>query len=138
MVSNLLGIPKGTLEVKEGNWKCSKALKQRYTSAGRGKHVDSIQKELKGLMGEDDKANFCISFMLFALAHYLAPNTTLQVNREFLNSLEDVSKIKEFNWCAYVAQYLISGIKAYQTSNSEYVYGCVHILHVSYNHFPLI
>lgn len=100
LVSKLLGIPKGTLEVKEGSSKCSKALKQRYTSAGRGKHVDSIEKELKGLTGEDDKADFCISFMPFALAHYLAPNTTLQVNREFLDSLEDVSKIKEFNWCA--------------------------------------
>jgi hypothetical protein len=91
------------LEVKEGSLKCSKALKQHYTSADRGKHVDSIEKELKGLMREDDKADFCISFMLFALAHYLAPNTTLQVNHEFLDSLEDVSKIKEFNWCAYVA-----------------------------------
>jgi len=104
LVPKLLGIPKGTLEVQKSSWKCSKALKQRYT-----KH-----------------------------AYYLAPNTTLQVNRDFLDSLEDVDKIKEFNWCAFVVQYLISRIENFTNLKSEYVYGCVHILHVSYNHFPLI
>jgi len=135
LVPKLLGIPKGTLEVQKSSWKCSKALKQRYTKHGRGQHVSSIEKVLKGLTEEDNKADFCISFMLFALAYYLAPNTTLQVNRDFLDSLEDVDKIKEFNWCAFVVQYLISGIENFTNLKSEYVYGCVHILHLIYFDF---
>ncbi|XP_039821434.1 uncharacterized protein LOC120683416 isoform X2 [Panicum virgatum] len=101
LVPKLLGIPKGTMEVQKSSWKCSKALKQRYTEH----------------------------------AYYLSPNTTLQVNRDFLDSLEDVDKIKEFNWCAFVVQYLISRIENFTNLKSEYVYGCVHILHLIYFDF---
>jgi hypothetical protein len=58
--------------------------------------------------------------MLFASSQYLAPNTTINISREFLDVLEDVSKIKEFNWCTFVAKYLISRIKSFKSTISLY------------------
>jgi hypothetical protein len=99
LVQKVILILKGSLEVKLGNTKCISALKQCYTTSGRGKHVSEIEKELNRLTAEGDKDNFYISFMLFALSWYLASNTIISVCHEFLNILKNVSKIKKFNWC---------------------------------------
>ena len=66
------------------------------------------------------------------LAVYLAPNSSVAVNRALLGAVKQVDELKEMDWCNFVATYLFKGIKEYKESNTPCVYikGCVHILSV--------
>ncbi|VAH55901.1 unnamed protein product [Triticum turgidum subsp. durum] len=75
---------------------------------------------------------FCIAFMMAILAIYLAPNTSVAVNRSFLGAAQQLDKLKRMDWCNLVADCLIKGTREYKESDALFVHvkGCVHILSV--------
>ena len=81
---------------------------------------------------KEDEVHFCQSFVMLVLCIYLAPTTSLNINRSYYPALMDVTKIPFMDWCGYIADYLIQGIEDYRNSKAFHVQvpGCVHILPV--------
>ena len=85
-----------------------------------------------------DKKEFYILFMLIVDAYYLAPSSSRRIDRKLLTSLEDVDKIRGFNWCKYVAQILINNARKIKENrkvkekSSICVHGYMHLLHVNF------
>jgi hypothetical protein len=129
LVKSILGIPSGPIQVVEG-LDVDDALHAQYTCNNRrGKAAKEVADEMCSIT---DKEPFCIAFMMAILGIYLAPNTCLTVNRALLGAVQQVDKLKEMDWCNFVATYLFKGIKEFKESNSTNVTikGCVHILSV--------
>ncbi len=137
LVRKLLGIPKGKLKVETDLNYTEKMKKFKFKKRGETQTrlvpLDDVKEKLESLQGEVNKEEFCISYMLLALGYYLAPNTTNCVASRFFGVLEDISKIKDYDWCTLVADCLITSIKAYNETSTDFVGGCVHILYVSYS-----
>ncbi|KAK8449877.1 hypothetical protein SEVIR_7G280875v4 [Setaria viridis] len=98
------------------------------------KFKDLINTSIADLWDRVRKASdedFCILFMLALLNTFLAPSRSEKVDTSFLIDLMDHEKIKELDWCSFVADYLINSIRAYQQQKIKDVPGCLHLLHVS-------
>ncbi|KAK1603597.1 hypothetical protein QYE76_016371 [Lolium multiflorum] len=131
LVKSVLGIPSGPIPVAEGQ-DVDKALYAQYTCNGRAKNAKNVADEMCSIT---DKEPFCIAFMMVILGIYLAPNSSVEVNRALLGSVKQVDKLKDMDWCNFVATYLFKGIKEIKESNKSYMKGCVHILTVIFIDF---
>jgi hypothetical protein len=103
---------------------------QKHSVQGRGQSAKEATKDL--LKETEDEAVFCRSFVQLVLCTYLAPTTSLNINRNYYTALMDVTKIKLMDWCGFIADYLFQGIDEYRNSTAFHVQvpGCVHILPV--------
>ncbi|OQU87383.1 uncharacterized protein LOC8063106 isoform X1 [Sorghum bicolor] len=54
-----------------------------------------------------------ICFMIVALSSFLCPNTNTIPSPKYFGIFEDVDHIKDFKWCAYVLQWLLEHVKAF-------------------------
>uniref|UniRef100_A0A0E0LYY4 Ubiquitin-like protease family profile domain-containing protein n=1 Tax=Oryza punctata TaxID=4537 RepID=A0A0E0LYY4_ORYPU len=109
-------------------------LKYKFSEDGRGLRVcEAISRMLQ----EETEAKFTISFMMVALAIFLAPRTTLSVNRDYLTAISNVKHIKDMNWCDHIVDFLMEGIREFRvnTKKNINVRGCVHILNVIFTDF---
>lgn len=82
----------------------------------------------------EDAVSFCQSFVLLVLCIYLAPTTSLNINRSYYPAVIDTTQISLMDWCGFVADYLIRGIDEYRSSKASHVQvpGCVHLLPLIY------
>ncbi|XP_044335893.1 uncharacterized protein [Triticum aestivum] len=105
------------------------ALYNQYSHNNRAKNAKMVATEMCAMTEEEP---FCIAFMMAILAIYLAPNTSVAVNRSFLGAAQQLDKLKQMDWCNLVADCLIKGIREYKESDALFVHvkGCVHILSV--------
>jgi hypothetical protein len=128
LVKSVLGIPLGPIQVVE-DLDVDDSLYSQYTSNSRAKYGKDVANELCCIT---DKEPFCIAFMMTILGIYLAPNSSGAVNRALLGAVKQVDKLKEMDWCNFVATYLFKGIKEFKESNTTCVSikGCLHILSV--------
>jgi hypothetical protein len=128
LVKSVLGIPSGPIQVVKG-LDIDDSLKDEYTYNGRPKNAKEVAEEMCSITGKEP---FCIAFMMAMLGIYLAPSTSVGVNWKLLGAVRQVDKLKEMDWCNFVATYLFKGIKKFKESNATFVYikGCVHILSV--------
>ncbi|KAK1661093.1 hypothetical protein QYE76_049252 [Lolium multiflorum] len=133
LVKSVLGIPSGPIQVVKG-LDIDDSLKDEYTYNGRPKNAKEVAEEMCSIT---DKEPFCIAFMMAMLGIYLAPSTSVGVNWKLLGAVRQVDKLKEMDWCNFVATYLFKGIKKFKESNATFVYikGCVHILSVIFIDF---
>ncbi|CAM0878837.1 unnamed protein product [Alopecurus aequalis] len=133
LVKSVLGIPSGPIQVEEG-LDVDDALLHQFTCDGRVKVAKEVAYELCGIT---DKEPFCRAFMMVILTVYLAPNTALKLNRALLGAVKQVNKLKEMDWCNFVATYLCKGIKEFKESQSSFIYikGCLHVLSVIFVDF---
>ncbi|KAM0822585.1 hypothetical protein ACQ4PT_071403 [Festuca glaucescens] len=133
LVKSVLGIPSGPIQVVE-RLDVDDALYSEYTCNSRAKNVKEVANEMCCIT---DKEPFCIAFMMTILGIYLAPNTSGAVNRALLGAVKKVDKLKEMDWCNFVATYLFEEIKEFKESNttSVTIKGCVHILSVIFIDF---
>ncbi|CAM0878834.1 unnamed protein product [Alopecurus aequalis] len=133
LVKSVLGIPSGPIQVVEG-LDVDDALLHQFTCDGRVKVARDVADELCSIT---DKEPFCRAFVMLILAVYLAPGTALKVNRALLGAVKQVDKLKEMDWCNFVATYLCKGIKEFKESHSSFIYikGCLHILSVIFVDF---
>ncbi|XP_047058014.1 uncharacterized protein LOC124664572 [Lolium rigidum] len=128
LVKRVLGIPSGPIQVVEG-LDVDDDLYYQYTCNRRAKNAMEVANEMCIIT---DKEPFCIAFMMAILGIYLAPDTSGAVNRALLGAVKQVDKLKDMDWCNFVATYLFKGIKEYKESNTTCVSikGCLHILSV--------
>uniref|UniRef100_A0ACD5TRT9 Uncharacterized protein n=1 Tax=Avena sativa TaxID=4498 RepID=A0ACD5TRT9_AVESA len=133
LVKSVLGIPSGPIEVVE-DLDVDDALYYQYTCNRRAKNAMEVANEMCIIT---DKEPFCIAFMMAILGIYLAPNTSGAVNRALLGAIKQVDKLKEMDWCNFVATYLFEGIKEFKESNTTCltIKGCIHILSVIFIDF---
>uniref|UniRef100_A0ACD5TRZ1 Uncharacterized protein n=1 Tax=Avena sativa TaxID=4498 RepID=A0ACD5TRZ1_AVESA len=133
LVKSVLGIPSGPIQVVEG-LDIDDALYPQYTCNGRAKNAKEVANEMCCIT---DKEAFCIAFMMAIHGVYLAPNASGTVNRALLGAVKQVDKLKEMDWCSFVATYLFKEIKEFKESNTACVTikGCVHILSVIFIDF---
>ncbi|XP_047053612.1 uncharacterized protein LOC124659837 isoform X1 [Lolium rigidum] len=133
LVKSVLGIPSGPIQVVEGLY-IDNALMDEYTCNGKVKNAWEVA---NGMCSIIDKEPFCIAFMMGILGIYLAPSTSVGVNRKLLGAVRQVDKLKEMDWCNFVATYLFKGIKKFKKSKATFVSikGCVHILSVIFIDF---
>lgn len=105
---------------------------QKHSDNGRGKTAKDATKEL--LKENEDEAKFCRSFVMLVLCTYIAPTTSLNINRNYYPSLMDCTKNPLMDWCGFIADYLIQGIEEFRSSSKSHVQvpGCVHILPLVY------
>ena len=127
LVKSVLGIPSGPIQVVQG-LEVDYGLFSQYCSV-KFKNARKLAEEMCSITEEEP---FCIAFMMTILAIYLAPNTTVLVNRSFLGAAEQVGSLKQMDWCGFVADYLFKGIREFKESDAPFgcLKGCVHILSV--------
>ncbi|XP_048561362.1 uncharacterized protein LOC125542381 isoform X2 [Triticum urartu] len=127
LVKSVLGIPSGPIQVVQG-LHVDYGLFSQYCSV-KFKNARKLAEEMCSITEEEP---FCIAFMMTILAIYLAPNTTVLVNRSFLGAAQQVSSLKQMDWCGFVADYLFKGIREFKESDAPFgcLKGCVHILSV--------
>uniref|UniRef100_N1QUX8 SIAH-type domain-containing protein n=1 Tax=Aegilops tauschii TaxID=37682 RepID=N1QUX8_AEGTA len=128
LVKFVLGIPSGPIKVVE-DLGVDDALYNQYSHNNRAKNAKMVATEMCAMTEGEP---FCIAFMIAILAIYLAPNTSVAVNRSFLGAARQVDNLKQMDWCNLVADCLIKGIREYKESDALFVHvkGCVHILSV--------
>ncbi|KAH9606583.1 hypothetical protein KSS87_016113 [Heliosperma pusillum] len=82
-----------------------------------------------GLTDEEFKQ----TFVLFAMSSFLAPASGVVVDLRLLSAVEDVSRIHQLNWCKYVLEELVIGVRE-AVRGAEYVRGCIVLLAIVYFH----
>lgn len=142
-VQRLLPVPRGSIEY---NYKADDSeddnlfeLKDAFSDVGqfRGKGLEAsvLRNKLQEL---NDREPFLQHFILLILFYYLAPSCNVRIDRNFIRLVQNVDRIKEWNWSKIIADHLISGIvkfrgKKPRCKNLPKLAGCVHILLVSYS-----
>ncbi|KAH9603191.1 hypothetical protein KSS87_021911, partial [Heliosperma pusillum] len=82
-----------------------------------------------GLTDEEFKQ----TFVLFAMSSFLAPASGAVVDLRLLSAVEDVSRIDQLNWCKYVLEELVIGVRQ-AVRGAKYVWGCIVLLAIVYFH----
>ncbi|KAH9620020.1 hypothetical protein KSS87_021777 [Heliosperma pusillum] len=80
-----------------------------------------------GLTDEEFKQ----TFVLFAMSSFLAPASGAVVDLRLLSDVEDVSRIHQLNWCKYVLEELVIGVRE-AVHGAKYVRGCIVFLAIVY------
>uniref|UniRef100_A0A453DQD8 RING-type E3 ubiquitin transferase n=1 Tax=Aegilops tauschii subsp. strangulata TaxID=200361 RepID=A0A453DQD8_AEGTS len=121
LVKSVLGIPSGPIPVVQSPYS--------HFSSTKVRKAKELAEEMCGITEEEP---FCTAFMMVILAIYLAPNTTMLVNRSLLGAAQKVGSLRQMDWCGFVADYLIKGLMEFKESDAPFVLlkGCVHILSV--------
>ena len=136
-VKRVINLPSGDIKVPHPILGRAKAKIPKHSDHGRGQTAKEATKDL--LAENEDEASFCQSFMMLVLCIYLAPTTSLNINRGYYPALSDISVISMMDWCGFIANYLIKDIDKFRSSKASHVQvpGCVHILLVRIHYFPL-
>ncbi|XP_074300787.1 uncharacterized protein LOC141632107 [Silene latifolia] len=92
--------------------------------------VTSWFKNNKGACGDEFKQ----MFVLYALSTFLAPTPNYSVDFRLLKAVDDVEKIKGFNWSKYVYEKVVEGVKGLKTGTVKCLCGCIVVLLLAYIH----
>ncbi|KAH9614819.1 hypothetical protein KSS87_017081 [Heliosperma pusillum] len=72
-------------------------------------------------------------FVLFSMLSFLAPASGAVVDLRLLTVVEDVLRIHQLNWCKYVLEELVIGVREV-VRGAKYVWGCIVLLAIVYFH----
>ncbi|KAH9612836.1 hypothetical protein KSS87_012553 [Heliosperma pusillum] len=82
--------------------------------------------------GLTDK-EFKQTFVLLAMSSFLATASGAVVDLRLLSAVEDVSRIHQLNWCKYVLEELVIGVRE-AVRGAKYVRDCIVLLAIVYFH----
>lgn len=81
----------------------------------------------------DDGDDFKKMFVLYSMSTFLSPTSNHCLDFKLLKAVEDVEKIKEYNWSKYVCEQFLGGIASFK-DGSKYLGGCILVLMLTYMH----
>ncbi|KAK9750614.1 hypothetical protein RND81_02G208300 [Saponaria officinalis] len=79
------------------------------------------------------KDDFKRMFVLYSMSAFLAPMTNSTVDLKLLSAVEDVSEIRQLDWCSYVFQNLVKAC-ADTKKKPTFIGGCIVFLMIAYFH----
>lgn len=72
-----------------------------------------ITTKTEDMEDESKKGAFCVYFLSGLASIFLAPSSPTYIDSSFVRDLENHKTLNDLNWCDFVAEYLIAGIKEY-------------------------
>lgn len=134
-VADVFGLPSGPSPLPflaMGSHVPKNDIKQKWRKdfqAGKGISLTELHKRLKECKESGDQ--FKRLFVLFTVSTFLAPTSNHSLDMKILKAVDDVSEIKNFDWCGYVFSELLL---AFTPPIPKYLRGCVIFLMVAYFH----
>ncbi|XP_059591678.1 uncharacterized protein LOC132253517 [Vitis vinifera] len=124
-VGNIMGIPCNGEEI---------VVHTRRDTSNRTYTISLLEQNLENLAIGDD---FRKTFLIFACATLLAPNSKLEGIRDLWDTIWDDDVGVQENWSKFVLHYIEDGIREYQKNQPTYIRGCFIFLqfHLNYNLF---
>ena len=117
-VREVLGIPDDGVDI---------LIYNRRGTPNRTYDIKILEANLRDLpVGEE----FMKSFLIFACATILAPNSKQEGMHDLWDTVWDSEVGVRKNWAKFVLQYVEDGIRDYRTSHPTYIRGCVLFLQV--------
>jgi hypothetical protein len=138
LVCNVLGVPSGEEPVmltgSTDQYDAFQKIREPFMEGFKGKWF----KCMEVLTNPKDKDSFMRAFMLLALGSVLCPNTDNATTLRYLYNLQDVSKIKSFDWAGHILDELMNQVQKFQkhdpdaegASSSIYLGSCLAVLAV--------
>ena len=121
-VREVLGIPDQGVDILFYN---------RHNTPNRTYDIKILEDRLRDLpVGEE----LMKSFLIFACATILAPNSKQEGMHDLWDTIWDSDVGARKNWAKFVLQYLEDGIRDYRNSHPTYIRGCVLFLQVLCSH----
>lgn len=132
MAHKALGAPNGTIPIEfdfdnpeeKGKESEFAELRQMFTSTRNGKTGSAYYSEFVMQLQKDalDEDTYCIVYMLQALCHVFASRANKNLGRCFLPILKKYprSMWKNLAWTNFFVDFLIHGMKSYQTSTVQH------------------
>ncbi|KAJ9685015.1 hypothetical protein PVL29_017158 [Vitis rotundifolia] len=119
-VKEVLGIPDNGVDI---------LIYNRRGTPNRTYDIHRLEDNMRTLpIGEE----FMKSFLIFACATILAPNSKQEGMHDLWDTLWDSDVGVRKNWAKFVFQYLEDGIRDYRNSCPTYIRGCVLFLQLFY------
>ncbi|RVX10695.1 hypothetical protein CK203_018284 [Vitis vinifera] len=114
-----------------------------HTRRGTSNHtytISLLEQNLENLAIGDD---FRKTFLIFACATLLTPNSKLEGIHDLWDTIWDGDVGVQKNWSKFVLHYIEDGIREYQKNQPTYIRGCLIFLQMLLNvfqllHFPVI
>ncbi|KAM3244997.1 hypothetical protein ACQJBY_056373 [Aegilops geniculata] len=77
-----------------------------------GAAEDFLKRDISESSSKLEKDCFQIAFVIFVMGHVLAPSTKHDYGSiDFWGALADTENIDQFNWCGYVLQCMLAGVR---------------------------
>ncbi|KAK9668806.1 hypothetical protein RND81_13G088200, partial [Saponaria officinalis] len=85
---------------------------------------------------EDAGDEFKKMFVLYTMSVFLAPTSNYTLDFKLLKTVEDVSNIRNRDWCMYVFEQLVGSVRVFKAGGGRksFVSGCILVLMLSYLH----
>ncbi|WJZ84496.1 hypothetical protein VitviT2T_004098 [Vitis vinifera] len=119
-VGNIMGIPCNGEEI---------VVHTRRDTSNRTYTISLLEQNLENLAIGDD---FRKTFLIFACATLLAPNSKLEGIRDLWDTIWDDDVGVQENWSKFVLHYIEDGIREYQKNQPTYIRGCFIFLQLFY------
>ena len=126
-VSMVLGIPCDGLDI---------IIHNRCSTPNRTYKLKVVETNLGTLLVGD---KFCKSFLIFACAKILTPNSKQEGIQNLWSSIILIDFTVKRNWAKFMLKYLEDGIHEFQRSKSTCLRGCIiflQLFHLSYTTIP--
>ncbi|CAL4888192.1 unnamed protein product [Urochloa decumbens] len=102
--------------------------------------IPSVNFFAKKIMEHDPLSDedLIICFLLVALNTFLCPNSSLTPCCKYFAVFEDINNARDLDWCGYILEWLLQGIKIFNRGKSSKAYngdtipGCLYYLAVLY------
>ena len=117
-VSEVIGIPENGVDIVVCN---------RRSMTNRTYNMQILEDNFHNLPIGDD---FKKSFLIFACATILAPNSKLEWMHDLWDTIWDTDVVVGKNWAKFVLQFVEDGIRDYHKSHITYIQGCMLFLQV--------
>ncbi|WJZ84248.1 hypothetical protein VitviT2T_003861 [Vitis vinifera] len=119
-VDNIMGIPCSGEKI---------VVHTRRGTSNRTYTISLLEQNLENLAIGDD---FRKTFLIFACATLLAPNSKLEGIHDLWDTIWDGDVGVQKNWSKFVLHYIEDGIREYQKNQPTYICGCLIFLQLFY------
>ncbi|KAK9740534.1 hypothetical protein RND81_03G042500 [Saponaria officinalis] len=73
-------------------------------------------------------------FVMYSMSIFLAPTSNRTLDLKLVKAVQNVTRIRNFDWCSYVFNELVNSIRLCKQGGKTFVCGCILVLMLSYFH----